>query len=286
MDPQHFARGTLTPHHRHQCATGAARSKVQSFKDKIEIHHTVIHTRNSNTIIQSWFNIISCSTKNAITWYICTATDEYCKCKNAIVSKMTYNTLHNQMWCILFPISKLSKTHAHTMDNLSKVLCMCQNPFDTRKFTSLVPNWYFFLSLPGQTCCFRGVNNFYVKLTKQFTKKFEFTIIHFPCPVKCTNHLPQDPGILYIWCCANPWIEREGVWHPSDNVCLLDLDFDPSQLLNVFGQAVPTYWKSPDWKQKRGAAEMHITHNNGGGWGHNSENLELILSQYHPWVII
>ena len=30
---------------------------------------------------------------------------------------------------------------------------------------------------------------------------------------------------------------------------------------------------------------MHITHNNGGG-GHNSENLELILSQYHPWVII
>ena len=76
------------------------------------------------------------------------------------------------------------------------------------------------------------------------------------------------------------------MWHPSDNVCLLDLDFDPSQLLNVFGQAVPTYWKSPDWKQKRGAAEMHITHNNGGGGGHNSENLELILSQYHPWVII
>ena len=77
------------------------------------------------------------------------------------------------------------KTHAHTMDNLSKVLCMCQNPFDTRKFTSLVPNCYFFVSLPGQTCCFRGVNIFYVKLIKQFTKKLEFTIIHFPCPVKC-----------------------------------------------------------------------------------------------------
>ena len=129
------------------------------------------------------------------------------------------------------------KTHAHTMDNLSKVLCMCQNPFDTRKFTSLVPNCYFFVSLPGQTCCFRGVKNFYVKLTKQFTKKFEFTIIHFPCPVKCTNHLPQDPSILYIWCCVNPWIEREGVWHPSDNVCLLDLDFDPSQLLDSTSSA-------------------------------------------------
>ena len=129
--------------------------------------------------------------------------------KNAIVSKMTYNTLHNQMWCILFPISKLSKTHAHTMDNLSKVLCMCQNPFDTRKFTSLVPNCYFFVSLPGQTCCFRGVNIFYVKLTKQFTKKFEFTIIHFPCPVKCTNHLPQDPSIIYMMLCQSlNWARR------------------------------------------------------------------------------